>query len=195
LPDGSKVWLNASSSLRYPSAFAGNERKVELLSGEAYFEVEHNKAKPFKVVYNGQTIEDLGTQFDINTYKDEGYIKTTLLQGSIRLSNNGAAAVLKPGQQALTQNNSGEIVINETNAENAAAWKDGKFRFDNASLNTVMNELQRWYNVDVKFEGNIPDAKFSGGTPMNSNLSEVLKVLELNGIHFRIEGRTIIVYP
>ncbi len=195
LTDGTVVWLNTASTIRYQVNFTGNERRVELLSGEAYFEVAHDKAKPFRVSSGGQTVEVLGTHFDINDYKDEGLIKTTLLQGSVRLTKGTATGLLKPGQQAVTNDVNSMINIGEIDADETVAWKDGIFKFDHMSLKTVMSQLARWYDVDVKYQGNLPDVKFAGGTFMNKNLSEVLQVLALNGIHCRVEGRTIIVNP
>lgn len=197
LPDNTQVWLNAESSVRYPTSFAGNERNVELISGEAYFEVAHDKTKPFRVSYSNQTVEVLGTHFNINAYKDNGLIRTTLLEGSIRLIKGAKSILVSPGQQAITSYSPIDNLINLTkvDTEESIAWKNGIFKFDHTDIKTVMLKLQRWYNVDVKYEGKVPDVSFEGGTYMNKNLSEVLKVLELNGVHFRLEDRTIIVYP
>lgn len=195
LSDGTVVWLNAASSIRFPENFPGNERKIELLSGEAYFEVAHDKTKPFRVLTHGQTVEVLGTHFDVNTYKDDGLMRTTLLQGSIRLTIGQVSGLLKPGEQAVTHSGNAEIRIVNADTEDVMAWRNGKFRFDNTSLTTVLHQLERWYDVSAQIQGGIPDVRFSGGTYMNKNLSEVLNVLELNGIHCRIEGRKIIVHP
>jgi transmembrane sensor len=195
LADGTAIWLNAATSVRYPENFPGNERKVELLSGEAYFEVAHDPTKPFSVSANGQTVKVLGTHFNINTYKDDGLVRTTLLQGTIRLTNGQSSGLLKPGEQAVTSGAHSKINIINADTEDVMAWRNGRFKFDNASLNMVLYQLERWYGVSVEINGAVPDARFSGGTYMNKNLSEVLKVLDLNGIHCRIEGRKIIVNP
>jgi len=194
LPDGSKVWLNAASSLKYPTAFTGNERKVEL-TGEAYFEVVHNNKQPFRVVTANQTIEDIGTYFNINAYQDEPVIKTTLLEGSIKISENGRSAILKPGEQAQIMVNSSKININlNADAEEAIAWKNGRTQFNNADIKSIMRMLSRWYNIDVVYQGNINESGFGGSVSRSKNISEVLKVLELTGeLHFKIEGRKVTV--
>jgi len=195
LPDGSKVFLNAASSLRYPTAFNGNERKVEL-TGEAYFEVAHNAAKPFKVSSNGQTVEVLGTHFNINAYNDEAVIKTTLLEGAVRISKDGQQAILKPGDQAQLANlmSDAKITITQVDTENAVAWKNGLFVFDGDKIEHIMRMISRWYNVDVDYNGEKPDDEFGGTVSRFNNVSEVLKALQLTGkVHFRIENNKITV--
>lgn len=195
LPDGSKVFLNAASSLRYPTSFNGNERKVEL-TGEAYFEVAHNAAKPFKVSSNGQTVEVLGTHFNINAYNDEATIKTTLLEGAVRISKNGQQAMLKPGDQAQSAFGASDskITITQVDTENAVAWKNGLFMFDGDKIEHIMRMISRWYNVDVDYNGEKPDDDFGGTVSRFNNVSEVLKTLQLTGkVHFRIENNKIIV--
>lgn len=189
LADGSKVVLNAASSLRYPTRFTGKDRIVEL-TGEGYFEVAHNKEKPFKVVSRGQTVEVLGTHFNINAYTDEPDVKTTLLEG--RVDVNGT--LLKPNQQAVLTKDQ-QISVKQVDADEVAAWKDGLFRFDHTDLRTLMRQISRWYDVDVVYEGTVKEQQFYGKIERNYTLSEVLKVLELGKVHFRMEGRKIIVTP
>jgi len=196
LPDGSKVSLNAASSLTYPAAFTGDERKVEL-TGEAYFEVTHNHVKPFKVSSNGQTVEVLGTHFNINAYSDERAVKTTLLEGAVRITKGSRAAVLKPGQQAQINNNdmNAEININSNaDIEEAVAWKNGLFMFDGDNIQHIMRMVSRWYDVEVEYKGAVQDDVFGGSVSRFENVSEVLKILQLTGkVHFKIEGRKILV--
>jgi ferric-dicitrate binding protein FerR (iron transport regulator) len=197
LSDGSKVWLNAATSMRYPENFAGNERKVELLYGEAYFEVAHDAKMPFKVMGAGQTIEDIGTQFNINAYENESDIKTTLLEGGIKVYNNNGSAILTPGQQAKVKNGmprSKIIVISAANTEEAVAWKNGYFRFNNEKIGSIMRQLSRWYNIDVSYEGKITDEGFYGRISRYKNISDVLKMLEdTRSVHFKVEGRRVTV--
>lgn len=194
LPDGTRVWLNAASSLVYPTHFSGNERVVEL-KGEGYFEVAKNKKLPFKVKSSNQEIEVLGTHFNVNGYLHEEGIKTTLLEGSVKVSSkpDNHSKVLLPGQQSLVNENS--IVIKDVEAQDAAAWKDGLFQFNQADLKSVMRELARWYDVTVRYEGNIKSQRFGGAIQRNLNLSQALKILEKSQVHFRIEGKEVVVMP
>lgn len=194
LADGTKVFLNAVSSIKYPTQFNGDQRIVEL-EGEAYFEVAKNKSKPFLVKSANQTIEVLGTHFNVHAYNNESVIKTTLLEGSVAVSSKNQKAILKPGQQANVSESSSKIAVKEVDTEAAIAWKNGRFKFDNADLKSVMKQLERWYGIKVEYRGDVSDVRFNGGTFRNKNLSEVLKVLELNNIKFKVEGKTIIVYP
>jgi transmembrane sensor len=195
LPDGSEVWLNAASSIRYPTEFIGDERKVEI-SGEAYFEIAHDAAKPFKVSVNGMEVKVIGTHFNINAYRDEIAIKTTLLEGSISLSKGDAVTTsLKPGQQAQLGNSGHIQVINNVDIDQVVAWKNGYFSFTRADLQTVMRQLARWYDVDIIYEGKISERQFGGKIHRNSNASEALKVLEEMKVHFRIEEKKIFVMP
>lgn len=194
LPDGSEVWLNAASSIKYPTAFIGNERKVEI-SGEAYFEIAHNAAMPFKVSVNGMVVKVLGTHFNINAYNDEASIKTTLLEGRVSLTKGSNAAILNPGQQAQLGNNGNIKVINHVDLDQVVAWKNGYFSFNRSNLQTVMRQLARWYDVEIDYEGKIPERQFGGKIDRNSDLSEVLKILEESKIHFSIEEKKIIVRP
>jgi hypothetical protein len=192
LADGTNVWLNAASSIRYPVAFTGNERRVEI-TGEAYFEVEHNATKPFRVICNGQTVEDLGTHFNINAYSDENSVKTTLLEGSVNVSSAGKSQTLKPGEQGQLEH--GNIRIVDVDANDAIAWKNGFFQFKDDNLKDIMRQLGRWYDVDIKYEGKLPDREFSGDISRNIKLAQLLDMLGFEKIHFRIEGKTIIVTP
>ncbi|MDY0986144.1 DUF4974 domain-containing protein [Flavobacterium sp. CFBP9031] len=194
LADGTKVFLNAVSSIKYPTQFNGDQRIVEL-EGEAYFEVAKNKSKPFLVKSANQTIEVLGTHFNVHAYNNESVVKTTLLEGSVAVSSKNQKAILKPGQQSDISESSSKIAVKEVDTEAAIAWKNGRFKFDNADLKSVMKQLERWYGIKVEYRGDVSDVRFNGGTFRNKNLSEVLKVLELSNIKFKVEGKTIIVYP
>lgn len=192
LADGSKVWLNAASSLRYPTGFNGKERKVEL-TGEGYFEVAKNAAMPFRVTVNNLSVEVLGTHFNINAYNDEKVIKTTLLEGSVKVSVNTISKMIKPGQQALVFSSGGQqtaIKVQEADTEEAIAWKNGFFQFNRTDLASIMRQISRWYNVDVEYEGKLTNRSFSGIVSKNSNVSEVMKIMQQANIHFRIEGNT-----
>ena len=192
LPDGTKVWLNAATSLRYPTAFAGRDRVVEL-NGEAYFEVAADAAKPFRVeVKGGQQVEVLGTHFDIMSYTDEPVAKTTLLEGSVRVRRQAKAAVLRPGQQARLGNDGSLVVVN-ADIEEAVAWKNGMFKFEEADIRQVMRQLGRWYDLDVVYLHGVPKDQFEGEMYRNVNLSKTLKILEASGVHFSIEGNKLLV--
>ncbi|MBS7231510.1 FecR domain-containing protein [Flavobacterium psychroterrae] len=194
LADGTKVYLNAVSSIKYPTQFNGDQRVVEL-DGEAYFEVAKNKNKPFVVKSGDQDIEVLGTHFNVHAYDNEAVVKTTLLEGSVVVTYKNQKSILKPGQQSNVSEKLNKITIKQVDTEAAIAWKNGRFKFDNADLKTVMRQLERWYGIKVEYRGDVSDVRFNGGTFMNKNLSEVLKVLELSNIKFKVEGKTIIVYP
>lgn len=188
LPDGSKVWLNASSYIKFPTVFSGNQRMVEI-GGEAYFEIVHNASKPFRVSVGGQVIEDIGTIFDVNAYQDEPDIKATLVSGSIKINN----VRLKPDQQAIIQ--SGKLKVVNVDAANVTAWRNGYFTFDNTSLEELMRQISRWYNVKVEYEGVIPDLHFGGGITRHCDAAQVLSILEQSNIHFKIENKKIVVMP
>lgn len=191
LPDGSKVWLNSSSSLRFSALFNGSTREVEL-SGEAYFDVSKNKSKPFKVNTKDQIVEVLGTQFNINSYSDEGPIKTTLIEGSVKIIYKDKIVLLSPGQQFQPKESALKVV--EADTEEVVAWKDGYFVFKNEDIRSIMRKLSRWYNVDVSYSGNIPDVGFGGNISRSKDISEVLDVLQLtNAVHFKVEGRRVTV--
>ena len=195
LADGTKVWLNSASSLSYPTTFTGKNRQV-LLKGEAYFEVAEDKNKPFNVSVGDVQVDVLGTHFDVMAYEDENAINTTLLAGAVRVTAKGSAArVLAAGQEASMDRSSGSLSMNEVDAEEAVAWKDGFFDFEGVSIETVMRQLARWYDVDVEYEGKT-DKHFRGMISRSSNVSEVFKMLELTGeVHFSTEGKKIIVKP
>ena len=188
LADGTRVWLNAASSLTYPTAFDLHERKV-MLTGEAYFEVAKNANAPFKVETPKQVVEVLGTHFNVNAYVDEEATTTTLLEGSVRISTAAGKKVLKPGEQAQTNANSGTILMTSgVDAGNAIAWKNGVFSFENEDLEMIMREVSRWYDIKIIYDGPLPKEKFVGEIPRNSKLSEVCRILELNNLQFKIDG-------
>lgn len=194
LPDGSKVWLNAASSLKYPVVFIGNERKVEI-TGEAYFEIAKDESKPFKVLLNNMEIQVLGTHFNVNGYADEEMIKTTLLEGKVKVLASDQTKYLLPGQQAQLKSSGNIAVTNEVNLEETVAWKDGNFQFENSDIKAVMRQLARWYDVDVSYKGNI-NKHFIGSISRNVKLSQVLSMLQQTGeIKFKIEGKNLIVMP
>ncbi|MEJ7694136.1 FecR family protein [Daejeonella sp.] len=193
LPDGSKVWLNASSSLRFPALFAGNSREVEL-TGEAFFDVAENKRKPFKVITKDQIVEVLGTQFNINSYSDEGVIKTTLIEGSVKIIYKDKVVMLGPGQQFQPVNSAAKVV--EADTEEVVAWKNGYFLFKNEDIRSIMRKVSRWYDVEVSYEKDIPVVGFGGNISRSNNISEVLNALQLtNAVHFKVEGRRVTVMP
>ncbi|MRG43903.1 DUF4974 domain-containing protein [Chitinophaga sp. SYP-B3965] len=197
LPDGSKVWLNAASSLRFPTVFSGNERRVEI-TGEAYFEVSRNTTQPFIVKINDHAdIRVVGTQFNVNAYADEENIHTTLLEGIVRIRSHEQSRVLSPGQQAEISNSHGDLrILDQVNLEQVTAWKAGFFNFRGASLPEVMRELARWYDLEIIYEGKIPEQQFEGELPRTLQLSQVIKILTKVDVKFRIEqGRKLIVLP
>jgi transmembrane sensor len=184
--DGSSVVLNADSKLRYPERFVGNQRKVELISGEAQFHIKHNAAMPFYVLVKGQTIKDIGTTFNINAYDDETVIRTTLIEGSVEVSRSGLTRALQPGEQAITGAGR-NIDIQPADTNEVVAWTKGQFYFAKTNLKELMRQLGRWYNIGVVYEGNVPDDAFDGQVSRNESLTQMLKILQLGDIHFRIE--------
>jgi transmembrane sensor len=195
LSDGTKVWLNSASSLKFPIAFTGKERGVEL-SGEAYFEVAKDKNMPFNVAVNKTNVQVLGTHFNINAYADEGAVKTTLLEGRVKVSNETATAILNPGQQSIIQSVSSSIIVKNVDAEGAVAWKNGYLEFNKEDIESIMRKISRWYNVDVVYQGNINKKVFAGSISRANSISDVLEMLELTGsVHFKINGRRITVMP
>lgn len=194
LPDGTHVWLNAASSLRFPVVFNQSERTVEL-SGEAYFEVAKNEQKPFRVNINQTTsIEVLGTHFNVMAYANEHSVNTTLLSGSIRIRNGKHSALVLPGQQA--QSDEAGIQLYTADLEEAVAWKNGLFQFNSTNLQTIMHQIERWYNVKVRYTTDLSGKRLTGLISRNTNLSDVLKMLELAGsVHFQIDGTKIMVSP
>jgi transmembrane sensor len=199
LVDGTKVWLNAASSITFPTQFNGAERKVEII-GEAYFEVAKNANKPFKVKSKNQVIEVLGTHFNVNTYDDEDADKTTLLEGSVSISKitNGTvqtagSKILKPGQQASVSGNQSQINVTVADEDEAVAWKNGYFKFNKADIQTIMRQVSRWYNVDVEYKGEMNKDLFVGKINRSEHVEEVLSILERSKINVAIKGRTIII--
>lgn len=196
LPDGTKVWLNAASLLKYPTQFSGSKRIVEL-EGEGYFEVAKNKNQKFIVKTASQEVEVLGTHFNINGYKDEATIKTTLLEGAVRISlargkKVEASTLLKPGQQSELFGKT--IDVKSVDTENVLAWKNGDFIFKGDDFNSIMRKIARWYDVEVVYKGDFEDLKFGGYISRSKNISSVLSIMESTGkVHFKIEGKTITV--
>lgn len=186
LSDGTNVWLNAASSIRFPVVFVGKERKVEI-TGEAYMEVAKNKEKPFKVKAGSSEIEVLGTHFNVNAYDDEASIKTTLLEGAVKISageNNQAIKYLKPGQQSSVNKNGNVAVMNNADIEEAVAWKNGLFIFKSTDVKTIMRQISRWYNVDVEYKGNV-NLHFTGQLTRNEDVKEVFEKIALTDeVHF-----------
>jgi ferric-dicitrate binding protein FerR (iron transport regulator) len=197
LPDGTKVWLNAASTITFPVAFVEKSREVTV-TGEVYFEVAKNIQQPFIVEVGHETkVEVLGTSFNVNAY-DSSSIQATLLEGAVRVRSSVAGSLLRPGQQALvnTGNASGKIGVKMVNTEKVMAWKNGMFNFDDADLPTVIKELERWYNIEIVCEKNVPDIRFGGEMNRNIQLSGALKVLEDAGVHYKMEqDRRLIIMP
>jgi len=199
LPDGSRVWLNTVSSLRFPTAFTGEERVVEL-TGEAYFEIEKNERMPFRVHVNaadnkGMDVRVLGTHFNVMAYDNEAEIRTTLLEGKVKVFNGDKSSVLAPGQQ-VKLDQQGRLRLDEhADVELAMAWKNGLTAFKSADIRSIMRQVERWYDIDVVYEGDVPGRTFSGGISRDANLSEIIRLLEVSKIHFRMEGRKLTVTP
>ena len=195
LPDGTKVWLNSSSSLHFPTDFNTGERIVKL-SGEAYFEVAKNEKMPFKVMVKGMEIAVLGTDFNVMAYADENHVATTLLTGAVKVHSSVKDVLLKPGQQALLNNSNEDISVSGGDTEGAVAWKNGYFNFSNENIRSVMRKISRWYNVEVEYQGDVTHKVLWGTISRFENISEVLRMLELTGsIHFGMQGRKITVKP
>jgi transmembrane sensor len=192
LPDGSLVWLNAASSLRYPNRFLGGQREVEL-TGEAYFEVAHNDKQPFIVWAEGSSVEVLGTHFNVKAYGEEGTVRTTLLEGSVLLKKGNMVQVLKPGEAGIVDRSSGAIVVMPVEAEEAIGWKEGKFIFAGDTEEEIVRQLSRWYGVEMELKERW-GYHFHATIPRNLSLQKVVKLLEAtNNIHFKEEGQRIIV--
>jgi ferric-dicitrate binding protein FerR (iron transport regulator) len=214
LPDGSRVWLNAASSITYPTAFVGNTRNVTI-TGEAYFEIAHISAAgegsscpfrkgqaggsiqkggriPFIVKANGTEVTVLGTHFDVMAYADENFLNTTLLEGSVKVRNRGEERIIKPGQQVRI-NPEGQLQVQEVNTDEAVAWINGKLSLENINVETLMKQISRWYDVDIEYRGAIPRERFGGIINRNVNLSDLLSILASNGVSCALEGKKIIV--
>lgn len=200
LQDGTKVWLNAGSSLRFPASFSGNERNVTLI-GEAYFEVAKDKARPFLVTVNAgsgtpMTVKVLGTHFNINAYPDEQQNRVTLLEGAVKVDCGAANALLAPGREAILNRISGKISVSSVDTEAATAWKNGYFLFENEKVESIMRQISRWYNVAIIYQGDVSRKAIAGSLSRSKNVEEVLNMLELTGtVHFKIDGRRITVMP
>lgn len=201
LPDGSKVWLNAESSLEYPVAFTGGTREVKL-EGEAYFEIAHDMQHPFFVkipataVRGGEDlmIRVLGTSFNAMAYGNEPKIQTTLLEGAVSLSRGKSVTRVQPGEAATIGRTPGEgFSVQKADVDRVMSWKNGMFSYNQASLSEIMRDIARWYDVDVRYEGAAPDLKFDGYISRSNPLNKILQILELNHVAFRMEGRTIVV--
>ena len=196
LPDGTLVFLNAESSLKYPIRFAGSDRREVVLTGEGYFQVAKDKVHPFVVKTATQEVKVLGTHFNINSYSDEPEAKTTLFEGSVSISgiNSKKSKILAPGQQALLKD--GEIKIGEADLDQALSWKNGDFVFNGEDLKAVMRQIARWYDVEVEYKGEVDVSGIVSAFPRNKKLSQLLKALEASqNVHFKIEGRRILVMP
>lgn len=197
LPDGSKVWLNAISSIRYPTAFTGKERKVEI-TGEAYFEVAKDASRPLEVVVKRKNSDDLqitvlGTHFNVNAYHDEPGIKTTLIEGSVKVSRNNQAVIIKPGEQTEL-NDSGTLkVIHDADVDEAVAWRNGLFEFQDADLQSILRQVMRWYDVDVEYQQNIPERYFTAIISRDKTLTGVLEILKLSDIDYKLEGKKLVI--
>jgi transmembrane sensor len=204
LPDETSVWLNAASSIRFPSVFSGTNRKVEI-TGEAYFEVKKDPARPFIVKINDAEITVLGTHFNVMGYPEEGTTQTTLLEGSVRISHHAAASqsdntpkpgntvTLKPGQQATINKNGQLDVAKDINMDLTVAWVNGYFQFKNQDIGFIMRQISRWYNVDISYKSGIPPGKFTGKISRNTNASEVIKMFQIGGLEYTVEGNKLII--
>lgn len=195
LADGTEVWLNAASSVKFPAAFVGKERKVEV-TGEVYFEVSKNKTKPFIVHTDQSDIKVLGTHFNVNTYDDEEYQRTTLLEGSIEMKTGKQKVLLAPGQQATIGGKRDAIKIREIDDLDAIiAWKNGYFQFEQSDLRSVMRQVSRWYNTTVSYNGTIPTKQYTGKIPRSVNVDKLIEMLSYTGIHCEVEHNQITVNP
>lgn len=193
LSDGSKIWLNSKSQLKFPVAFRDNKRTVEI-TGEAYLEIARDARRPFKVISGQQVIEVLGTHFNIDAYPDEAHNSTTLLEGSVRITHGDISTTIKPGEQAYLSKTQSGIHVKQVDTEDAIAWKNGYFIFDDEGIQSIMRKIARWYDVDIVFQDAQIDENYSGRVSRFENVSQVLRVLEITGtVHFKIEGRRILV--
>jgi transmembrane sensor len=191
LSDGTEVWLNAASTITYPVTFAGSERRVTT-TGEVYFEVVHNPAKPFKVSTSAQTVEVLGTHFNIDAYSDEEGIKTTLLEGSVKIAAGSEVKIIKPGQQATSTDH--DLSVGNADVEESIAWKNGYFRFNDETIGDVMRKISKWYDIDVVYGNDVSKEGFTGAISRYKNISQVLKMIAQTGaVKFKVEGRRVTV--
>jgi len=195
LSDGTKVWLNAASSITFPTTFSATERKVTI-TGEVYFEVAKNKNVPFRVVSGQQEVEDVGTCFNIKAYDDERSISTTLVEGAVKIMSGQHSALLVPGQQANVSNQGSDpISVKTVNTETVLAWKNGNFEFESEELHAIMRQVSRWYDIKVIYEDDVKPRRFTASVPRNVNLSKLLEMLKFMGVNFRIDGQTVVVSP
>ena len=196
LADGTKVWLNSASSIRFPVAFSGSERLVEI-TGEAYFEVakmsKNGKLVPFRCMANQMEVAVLGTHFNVNAYDDEPDVRTTLLEGAVQVKQGTASRMLAPGQQARLGKDGNIALATQVNLEEVMGWKEGYFVFVEADIRQIMRQVEKWYNVEVVYEGAVPDGSYTGRVPRNINAKQMMKVLELSGIKFRIAGSRLLI--
>jgi transmembrane sensor len=201
LQDGTRIWLNAESSIRFPTVFTGKDRSVEL-SGEAYFEVAPKASNPFKIYMLNQPgaekgrkeIDVLGTKFNVMAYDEEKVIRTTLLEGAIAVGDESGKDLMKPGQQAEWQpSGSGVRITDDADVDAAVAWKNGFFSFDRSDIRTIMRQLSRWYDLKVTYKDAGTAKTFWGGIQKDLPLSDVLRILEKSGVEFSIEGKNVIV--
>jgi transmembrane sensor len=190
LPDGSKAWLNAGSSIRFPAVFPNERREVEM-KGEVYFEVAHQEHRPFIVIVGTTKIEDIGTHFNVNAYEDEPEMKATLIEGSVKIG----SVLLQPGQQLGVDSNGRTQLINHADIEEAMAWKNGLFVFNGADIGTVMRAIGRWYDVSIVYKAGKDSHRFTGQISRSNKASEALQILSASGYHFNIEDKIITVLP
>nr|WP_199158580.1 FecR family protein [Pedobacter sp. ASV2] len=193
LPDGTKVFLDAASSISFPVSF-NKERKVTI-TGQVYFEVIHDSKKPFRVTVKGITIEDLGTSFNVNAYDNESGIKTSLIEGSVSVAKRNEKLIIKPGEQAVTSSGSDKILSKHVDIDEIVAWKNGLFQFNHTNIDVVMRQIARWYDVEIIYKEDVSKISFTGSLSRNLKLSKSLQMLSVTGLHFKIEGKKIIVTP
>ncbi|UPK72090.1 FecR family protein [Chitinophaga filiformis] len=194
LSDGTQVLLNAGSSIRFPTVFAGSERRVEI-SGEAYLEVAQTADAPFVIQLNKSEVVVLGTQFNVTDYSDEDNSRTTLLEGAVKLRTDAQEMVLRPGQQARMERNSGHLSAKAVDTDQITAWTRNRLSFDKTDFADLMRQISRWYDVDVVYKGKVPDIHIGGSLHRNVNLSIVMEFLGANGVHYSISDRTITILP
>ncbi len=192
LPDGTQVWLNAQSSIRFPTAFSGSSREVQM-TGEAYFNVAKNKDMPFRVNVAGAIVQDLGTEFNVMAYSDESAVKTTLISGAARVIKDAVSVRLSPGQQVQVTSSLGSVT--NVNTSEVVAWKNGYLEFNGADIETVMRAISRWYDVDIKYDARRNVHTFTGQIDKTGRASEAMQILSTSGYNFRIEGKLITVLP
>lgn len=192
LPDGSSVWLNAGTTLKFPASFSKLKTREVELDGEAFFEIIKDKTHPFIVKSAGQEVRVLGTHFNVNNYNDEHCTKTTLIEGSIQLKSGKGSPILKPGQQSLLTTK--ELIVQNVNTEVVTSWKDGRFHFKDTELQDVLRQLSRWYNIDIAYKDGVPDIRFTGFIDRNYTLSEALEILKYLKVNFKVVDRTIEVH-